>query len=95
MALAGHLRDLTAYPTFPDALPTPLSVSERQRSMASEDLAFSFDRQWGHTANEDLLESLGRYYDLPSVRRRHSRLYCGFTSCTTTASIRATLDIPF
>ena len=27
--------------------------------------------QWGHTANEDLLEALGRYYDLPSVSLRN------------------------
>ena len=28
-------------------------------------------RRWGHTANEDLLEALGRYYDLPSVSLRN------------------------
>ena len=35
-----------------------------------EDLDFAFHSQWGHTANEDLLESLARYYDLPSVSLR-------------------------
>ena len=36
-----------------------------------DDLAFYFHRQWGHTANEDLLEALGRYYDLPSISLRN------------------------
>ena len=36
-----------------------------------EDLAFGFHTQWGHAANEDLLEALGRYYDLPSVSLRN------------------------
>ena len=35
-----------------------------------EDLDFGFHTQWGHTANEDLLETLAKYYDLPSVSLR-------------------------
>ena len=42
---------------------TPLS--------SSEDLAFEFHRQWGHETNEDLLEQLVRYYDLPSISLRN------------------------
>lgn len=37
----------------------------------SEDLAFTFHRQWGHEANEDMLEQLARFYDLPSISLRN------------------------
>jgi len=36
-----------------------------------DDLAFSFHSQWGHSANEDLLETLARYYDTPSISLRN------------------------
>lgn len=38
---------------------------------AEADLAFDFHRQWGHVANEDALEQLVRYYDLPSISLRN------------------------
>jgi len=37
----------------------------------ASDLAFSYHKQWGHTANEDSLEMLARYYDLPSISLRN------------------------
>jgi len=35
------------------------------------DLAFEFHRQWGHGANEDMLEQLAKYYDAPSISLRN------------------------